>query len=199
MNAVGHEELILESFKNALAAAYPDRIVTRSLKDFSDRKTADLKKGIFTILSKGLPTGDSTFQTMSMLVVGQIELDEKSEGVEVERAENLMGRQVRVLMQRQLRGPDMQFKSMDQSSQLEAPYGWMSMMIEIGPYDATEELTEDETIFHLAEFLTFQASIDISQPHQSGTEHVKWLKEPPDHSTSKPDLQSKTDLPRNTS
>ncbi|MBF8179656.1 hypothetical protein [Herminiimonas contaminans] len=197
MNTVGHEEVILESFKTALAAAYPDRIVTRSLKDFSDRSVADLKKGVFTVLAKGLPTGDSTFQTMSMLVVGQIELPEKSEGVDVERAESLMGRQVRVLLQRQLRGPDMQIKSMDQSSQLEVPYGWVSMMLEVGPYDATEELTEDEAIYKLAEFLTFDAAIDIGQPHQSADEHRKWLKEPPDFSSSKPDLQSKTDLPRN--
>ncbi len=38
----------------------------------------------------------------------------------------------------------------------------------------------------LADFATFDAQYDIP-PHEDGTEHDKWLEEPPDHTTSEPD------------
>lgn len=39
----------------------------------------------------------------------------------------------------------------------------------------------------LDEFLRLNAQYDI-EPHETTAEHNKWLQEPPDHSTSKPDL-----------
>lgn len=39
----------------------------------------------------------------------------------------------------------------------------------------------------LDNFITFNAQYDI-EPHESAAEHAKWKQEPPDHSTSKPDL-----------
>jgi hypothetical protein len=39
----------------------------------------------------------------------------------------------------------------------------------------------------LDEFLRLSAQYDI-EPHASAAEHTKWSQEPPDHSTSKPDL-----------
>lgn len=43
----------------------------------------------------------------------------------------------------------------------------------------------DETT--LADFKTFHADYDVD-PHQAATEHNKWLQEPPNHSTSAPEL-----------
>lgn len=39
----------------------------------------------------------------------------------------------------------------------------------------------------LADFTTFHADYDVD-PHQPPAEHIKWLQEPPDHSTSAPEL-----------
>lgn len=39
----------------------------------------------------------------------------------------------------------------------------------------------------LDDFITFNAQYDI-EPHESAAEHAKWQQEPPNHSTSKPDL-----------
>lgn len=39
----------------------------------------------------------------------------------------------------------------------------------------------------LDEFLRLNAQYDIA-PHETAAEHIKWSAEPPDHSTSKPDL-----------
>jgi hypothetical protein len=198
MNPLTPEKKILESFKAAMASSYPARVVTRSLKDFADRKKQELEAGIYTIIADGLPAGEVYFQTMKFIVVGQIQLGEKALGEQVEDAELLMIREIRNLIQRQLRGPELQIKQVDQSAQLEVPYGWVSVHIEAGPYDATEPLTEDEKIGNLTDFLTFKVAIDIGKPHQSASEHAKWASDPPDHSTSKPDLQSETTLPRST-
>lgn len=40
----------------------------------------------------------------------------------------------------------------------------------------------------LADFATFNAQLDIP-PHESETEHDKWLQEPPDYTTSTPDAE----------
>ncbi|MFX5809027.1 hypothetical protein ABTE39_20190, partial [Acinetobacter baumannii] len=78
---------LLDSFAVSLANAWPDRLVTRALKDFADRKPADLKKGIFTVIADGLPAGDPEFQFMKFLVVGQIAVGEKEGGSAIEKAE----------------------------------------------------------------------------------------------------------------
>lgn len=54
-----------------------------------------------------------------------------------------------------------------------------------------EELVNiDQT---LDEFLTLYSQYDI-KPHESKAEHNKWLEQPPNYSTSKPDLQDTTKL-----
>lgn len=179
MNLISAEDKILASFKTAMQMAYPHRVVTRSLLDFADRQPDELKAGVFTILANGLPEGDIYFQHMKFLVVGQIQLSEKATGEDVERAEMLLSRDIRNLVQRQLRGPSLHLGALEQSAQLEAPYGWVSVSITAGPYDATEPLTDDEGLGNLMDFLTFKADIDVGRPHQSAQEHKKWAQEPP--------------------
>jgi len=45
----------------------------------------------------------------------------------------------------------------------------------------------------LADFKTFAADVDID-PHEAQSEHAKWLQEPPDHTTSAPDLSDQLTL-----
>lgn len=196
MNPQTPESKILGSFKEALATAYPLRTVTRSLKDFADRKPAELKAGVYTIVVKEQP-GDDIFQQMlKFVVVGQVELIEKAEGVDIEEAELRMAREIKTLVQRQLRGPLLAIKGIDHSAQLECPYGWIAVSIDAGPYDGSEPLTEDEELGNLADFLSFRADIDVAQPHQTAAEHAGWAQDPPDYSNSKPDAQMHVDLPR---
>jgi hypothetical protein len=196
MNPLSPEQVILTSFNVALQAAYPARKVTRSLKDFADRKREDIVAGVYTIVSDGLPSGDVYMQMMKFIVVCQIKLDEKATGEEVENIELAMMREVRNLIQRKLQGPDMKVTRADQSAQLEVPYAWVSLHVECGPYDATEPLTVDETVGNLADFLTFKADIDVTDSHRSAEEHHKWVAEPPNYSTSQPDAQMRVDIPR---
>lgn len=52
---------------------------------------------------------------------------------------------------------------------------------------STAEVKVPVDLGALADFQTFHADYDID-PHQASTEHNKWLQEPPDHSTSAPEL-----------
>lgn len=46
----------------------------------------------------------------------------------------------------------------------------------------------------LADFITFNADYDVD-PHQAQTEHLKWAQEPPDYTTSRPELTDITTIP----
>lgn len=198
MNLQTPESKILNTFKDALASAYPLRTVTRSLKDYADRAPAELKAGVFTIISVGQPGDDVYQQMLKLMVVGQLQLNEKATGEEVEEVELVMAREVKNLIQRQMRGPLMRITGIDHSAQLEIPYGWVSVAIECGPYDATEPLTPDEIIGDLTDFLVFRADVDLADPHHSAAEHSKWAKDAPDYSNSHPDAQMRVDIPRST-
>lgn len=198
MNLQTPESKILSTFKAALAAAYPLRTVTRSLKDYAERQPAELKAGVFTIVTVGQPGADVYDQMLKFMVVGQVKLNENATGEAIEEAELIMAREVKTLIQRQLRGPLMRITGIDHSAQLETPYGWVSVAIECGPYDATEPLTVDEGMGNLTDFLSFRADLDIAQPHQSAAEHSKWAADTPDYTTSQPDAQMSVEIPRST-
>ncbi|NDP59574.1 MAG: hypothetical protein GZ090_09475 [Oxalobacteraceae bacterium] len=198
MNLQTPESKILSTFSAALAQAYPLRTVTRSLKDYAERQPAQLKAGVFTIVTVGQSGADVYDQTLKFMVVGQLQLHEKATGEAIEEIELVMAREVKTLVQRQLYGPLMRITGIDHSAQLETPYGWVSVAIECGPYDATEPLTVDETIGNLSDFLTFRADLDIAQPHQAAAEHDKWAADVPDFSTSQPDAQLHVTIPRST-
>lgn len=196
MNPQTPESVILATFKAALAAAYPARVVTRSLLDFARRPKAELQAGVYTIVTTGQPGEDIYEQKLKFVVVGQLQLAERAPGEEIEEAELVMAREVKTLVQRQMRGPLMRITGVDHSAQVEAPYGWVSLSIECGPYDGTEPLTADENMGNLSDFLSFRADIDVAQPHQVAAEHQKWAQDQPDYSTSQPDAQMGVDIPR---
>jgi len=86
----------VEALKNGLAAALPDRVVTRNLQDVAARDAHDLGKGIFTLLTLG--EGDfpnfvgreAALGTQRMIIIGQQCLPEEAKPVDVERAEIAM-------------------------------------------------------------------------------------------------------------
>lgn len=196
MNPQTPESKILQTFKDSLARAYPHRVATRVLKDFADRETAQLKKGVFSVIAKEQTGGDVYESMLSFLVVGQCQLNEKSSGEDIEEFELTMAREIKNLVQRQTQGPVIRITNIAHSNQVEAPYGWISAQLECGPYDATEPLTTDEVLGHLTDFLTFHSDIDLSNPHNTNQEHQMWLQEPPVHSVGEPDAELRVDIPR---
>ena len=120
-----------------LASRLPARIVTRSLKDFAERQPAELKRGIYTLISQG-ESGYANYLTrmamdgtQRLLLVGQIQLGEQDAPQAVEDAELAMVEEIKEFC-RDL-PPALVCLSMTgftQSGQLEAPYGWVGINLE---------------------------------------------------------------------
>lgn len=124
--------------RDTLAERYPARVVTRSLKDFAARQPAELKRGIYTVLSKGEGDFANLRERAAMdgkhrlLLVGQIQLGERAAPEEIEDAEFAMVEEIKDFL-RDL--PPalicMDMTAYQQSAQVEAPYGWIACDLEI--------------------------------------------------------------------
>lgn len=122
-----------------LAVAAPSRIVTRSYADFSGREKADLRSGIFTIISAGEKSfvdevyepGD--YGSHDILITGQIQLDEGSTGEETEDAEFGLIADLKAAVAGPLPSEllGLTLHSWRQSGQIEAPYGWIAAQLGI--------------------------------------------------------------------
>lgn len=128
-----------------LVAALPTRVVSRSfVADYAGHTDADLKKGVVMMLSRG-EKGYSNGLRMegkegkhTILLVGRLKLDKVSgadiEGADVEDAELALIKEIRAFVRSQ---PHQQIGlkliSVNQSSQLDNPRGWVVVTIEAGP------------------------------------------------------------------
>ena len=128
----------MAALKTELVTAMPTRVVTRKLKDFADRPKADIAAGVFTLISKG-ERGYRNYNGReamdgrhSMLLVGQIELGEDADGEAVEDAEFAMVEEVKAFV-RALPAElcSLVMTGFQQSGQLDAPYGWVAITLEM--------------------------------------------------------------------
>ena len=127
------------ALKAALATALPARVVTRDFKDFSQRQEADLLTGVISLIGAGEKDyanylGRATqLGTVPFVLVGQIKLAETAAPSAVEDAEDLLAEEIKAFC----RAPGdpllggILMRSFRQSGQLEAPYGWIAIDIEV--------------------------------------------------------------------
>ncbi len=185
MSAIG---AIIGSMGTALLAAAPGRMVTRAFKDFADRQKSELTAGLYTLISRGQDDTTDYAEYLKVLLVGQIQLAEDATPDQIEEAELAMVDEVRRFA-RGCQGAAVRVSGWQQSMQLEAPYGWVSFELRVGPLD----LVPDLDVSTLASFITFHADTDIP-PLESAAEHAKWLAG--DQTTSKPDAEDTVTLPQ---
>lgn len=125
-----------------LSTAFSGRVVGRTLKDFSQHKREELIKGIYTVIAG--PEGDypndvvqemAHFGKLKVKILFQIEIDEKTSRENtsaVEDAENLAIDEIKSLMNTLPAGIDsLVLKNLNNSEQLEAPYGWVMFSLEL--------------------------------------------------------------------
>lgn len=121
-----------------LEARYPLRVVTRTLKDFASRQPAELKRGVFTLISHGegefanLRERNAMDGKHRMILIGQIQLGEKAESVEIEDAEFDLVEEVKAFLQDLPPAlACLEMTNYQQSAQTDAPYGWIACDLEI--------------------------------------------------------------------
>lgn len=127
-----------EALKSAMAAAMPTRVVTRDHKDFGERAEDDLVKGVVTIVGLGEKdlsqwVGREThLGTLPLLIVGQIKVAEGRAPSEVEDAEDTLIEEIKAFCAAPPSGlGGLSMKGWRQSGQLEAPWGWVSVDVEV--------------------------------------------------------------------
>ena len=187
--------LVLSQIRAGLAAALPNRIIATDLVDFPQRKVPELEKGVVTVLLPAMDLRDWD-GTLKMKLVGQLSVPERSSTKhDVETAELVMFQQLRAFIRNPGKGiPRIQAHQVRFSSQMEFPWGWVSMDIDVGPIDFTAY--EDSAVYPPTATVTDLAGvhvdIDVHDPLRSRDEHLKWLDG--DTSSSKPDLSTQLEL-----
>lgn len=121
-----------------MASAMPARVVTRDHKDFGERAEADLLAGVVTIVGLGekdysqWPGRETQLGTLPILIVGQLKVAEDSAPHLVEDAEDTLAEQIKAFCAAPPAGlGSMKMTGFRQSGQLEAPYGWISVDVEV--------------------------------------------------------------------
>jgi hypothetical protein len=128
----------IESLKSLLAELCPQRVVTRTFKDFAQRDKADLKRGIYTIVFQGIPgTGKlgGSPARVKLLLMGQFVAEEGAEGDVIEAGELAMISEItdlkRAAGERYPTIPTLEVLEVASSSQLDAPFGWVAAVLEM--------------------------------------------------------------------
>jgi hypothetical protein len=127
----------MELIQTTLAAAFPLRVVTRDLLDFSQREHTDLEKGIWTLVSSG-ERGYKNYSgregmdgVQPIMLVGQFVKPEETLGSVIEDAELDMVDEIKTFLRaRPAQIIQLYMTGFRQSRQLDAPYGWVSIDLE---------------------------------------------------------------------
>lgn len=123
--------------RTQLAAAFPLRVVTRDLLDFSARDYTDLEKGIYTLIGQGeggyqnYSTREGMDGRQRILLVGQMQLGEDALPSAIEDAEFAMVDEIKSFLRaRPALLAQLYMTGFRQSQQIDAPYGWVSIDLE---------------------------------------------------------------------
>lgn len=124
--------------KTTLAAKYPARVVTRSLLDFQFRKREELMAGVYSIVSEGegnyanFNGREAMDGKHGILLVGQFELPETATNEQIEDAEFVMADEIKEFVRDLPSGLcSLVMKGFRQSRQVDHPYGWIAVDMEI--------------------------------------------------------------------
>jgi hypothetical protein len=126
--------------KTALAAMFPDRLVTRDFLDPAQRTERELRQGIYTLLSSGegnytnVPGYSAQEGRQDLLIVADVLIDESKSPSQSEDAEFDMVDEIKAFV----RGlPDtlcaMNLLRWEQSGQVAHPRGWVVFQLEYIP------------------------------------------------------------------
>ncbi|MBF0383626.1 MAG: hypothetical protein HQL69_21605 [Magnetococcales bacterium] len=129
--------------QTTLQTQLPNRIITRDFKQLQVHKDPDLTKGIYTIIC----SSESDYQNalgreaqggrLQILLLAQLKAGPKATGSQVEDAEFTVIQEIKTFLRSPLPNQlgNLSLKSVQQSGQLEAPYGWVAANLELTLYD----------------------------------------------------------------
>jgi hypothetical protein len=122
----------MELLKSTMETMFPERVITRDHKDFASRDQADLKKGVYTLISRNetdfsnLLGRMATFGAKGIYILGVIQVEDDAAPHVAEDAEGDMIDEIKSLCRNLPSGVgDMTLQQLQQSAQIDYPYGWV--------------------------------------------------------------------------
>ena len=94
----------LDLIASKLALALPTRLVTREALDFAQRSTVDMRRGVVTVIGRGItdlmgPAASQELQgCLKVMLIGELQLPEKATGLMVEKAEWALWEEIRAFI-----------------------------------------------------------------------------------------------------
>ena len=133
------EVVAMEALKASLAAARPGRRVSRSFRPMTRHNAADLERGVVALVVLG--EGDfanyrgreADLGTLDVMLVALLKVLDSAEPVAIEDAEFVLLGQVKAWLRGALPVRQCLLRSVVQSGQQDAPYGWVTMKLEVMP------------------------------------------------------------------
>lgn len=137
--SLSNHNAVLDALESSLAAALPARHVQRSLIEPAGEKSARLQAGVICLVSQSggqfanYRGREGDLGTLKASLVGFVQVPEKSEPADIERAElALLGDLLTWVGSAAVPGLDVFYPGdWTQSQQLEHPYGWLVLALEI--------------------------------------------------------------------
>lgn len=137
--SVNNHNAVLDAIVASLTVALPERYVQRSLIDPASAPRASLLAGTVCVVSGGgggfanYRGREGDLGHMNVTLVGFVQVPESSEPADVERAElDLLGDLLWWVSSAAVAGLDVIYpQDWTQSRQLEHPYGWVALGLEV--------------------------------------------------------------------
>ena len=137
--SVNNHNAVLDAIQVSLAAALPARFVQRSLVDPANALASQLLAGLICVVSEGgggfanYRGREGDLGKMDVRLVGFVQVAEGTEAADVERAElALLGELLVWVSTVGVPGLDVVYPGdWTQSKQLEHPYGWLALALEV--------------------------------------------------------------------
>ena len=139
--SLDNHNAVLDAIKTSMAAAMPTRHVQRSLVDPANESVERLSAGVICVVSEGgggfanYRGREGDLGNMTVRLVGFVQVAEKSLPADVEAAElRLLGDLLTWIGQASVPGLDVFYPGdWAQSKQLEHPYGWLVLALDVKP------------------------------------------------------------------
>lgn len=186
----------LDVLRDRFALALPGRTVSRSFYDHAQHRADDLERGVVTLLMRKRRPVDDWSIELELSLIGQLQNpDRDAVPADTENLELELEAELQAICRNP--GNDMPriiVRSVQTSSQIEHPFGWVAMEITVGPIDAA--MADDSELYPPtltlpSSFAGMQVDIDIP-PHESRTEHERWLER--NYASSRPELSTTVEL-----
>ncbi len=132
-----------DAFVAALTSALGARVIKEEHKHYTDWSDADIAAGVVMVLGGGEgkyksgPGMAAQDGTQEFILIGHLKVDENNTQKDLKHAEYDLMEEIKSFVKTGVTGTGLYLERLEQSRQLEHPYGWVVAYINAGPPNET--------------------------------------------------------------